>query len=183
MWTYNFIWIFYFHLLRSPISQILFWLSEYYTNHRIEFHLAVVHFYNSILLPMVLVCTHMNNSRHYIRLLMWYYLMVAEHAINGTEKKLQILQYQPFWLNERIECLLTTVFGIFVIDTVEISITEFFGINAYSTFATGSSTLALIWQTFPFQMAQWFIFVRCVERTTIVVSVTGPLPRYATLAT
>lgn len=49
-----------------------------HTHLRIEFHLDVVHFHNSILPLTALAYIHVNSSRHDIRLLMCYYLMVAD---------------------------------------------------------------------------------------------------------
>lgn len=44
--------------------------------------------------------------------------------------------------------MLTTVFSIFIINTVKMSIAKFFSINTNWTGATGTSAFALIWQTF-----------------------------------
>lgn len=62
------------------------------TNLRIEFHWAVVPCCNSILPQAVLVYSHMNNSRQYIRLLTCYYLMILIVIIckNGNYSKVSI---------------------------------------------------------------------------------------------
>lgn len=148
-----------------------------FTNLRIGFHWAAGHGCNSISHRAVSVYSHANNPRQYNRLLTCYYLMKEyekekEKKNTHTEDKMHKFRYLDSILikwpenahiklnginqNETVSVfffffvLLTTVFSIFIINTVEASIAKFFGINTNWTSATGTSTFALIWQTFPF---------------------------------